>query len=952
MDSTRTRALSLAGTTLEDRTARAYPPELRRREHALVARRRRAATVDPAAPPREGAAVDPASIVGVGVSGGGIRSATFALGVFQSLARERLVRRIDVLSTVSGGGYFGSFLGRLLTRPAVADVAAAEEVLTGTHAAIGDRVVDRLRENGRYLSPNGSGDLLVGGAVLLRNWVALHVVLGCALLGVLTLLQVVRIGAVALGAPPAAFGIERGWLWASPLLWAPAAWLALVCVPLGWAYWFLETRVLLRVLGLAVVLGAAVASGLARGAGVVAVEHGVVVCVLAAVAASRLGLRKARALQRGPRVPLALARSVVSRWLARALGVFGVLLLIGAVDAVGGSLVRAADAEGASTFGVVWAATGTAFLALSGLGRRIAVMLGGRPGSAGRRVSLPAVASVAAAAACAFLFVTADVLSHRIAATARSGTSIGLPARTYAEGSAPRRVVLDGPNDSVSLEIGASSPRAAAKRASVHVEGRDVVPSAVAFGLLLALSWVFGRTWTFLNRSSHHALYSARIGRAYLGASNPERWRDGLSVTELRPDDDISLAAYYATPGAATQGSAPQGATTQGAAAPDAAPKAASVIEKGGPLHLVNITLNETTEGTSNVAQQDRHGTSFAVGPCGLSVGVADHAVLDWRAPREATILPLPSPDGAGGSAADRDASMRAFGDALDLGSGPDVLPLSEWVGASGAAFSTGLGARTRVGTSLLCGLANVRLGHWWWSGVRRRSAAAAARQHGGSLRRGFGVQAYLLDELTAQFPGAARHRWYLSDGGHFENLGAYELLRRGIRRIVVLDAEADPEYGFDGLANLVRKARIDFGAEVRFRDARQLEATVAPALRAFVGPLEDLAPGSKPSVRPADPRVLSTAHAALADVVYADGTQGVLLYVKATVREGVPLDVLNYRGTHPDFPHETTADQFFDEAQWESYRRLGEHIGRALFEPRDPAPAAGPAWCPRDLFA
>jgi hypothetical protein len=81
------------------------------------------------------------------------------------------------------------------------------------------------------------------------------------------------------------------------------------------------------------------------------------------------------------------------------------------------------------------------------------------------------------------------------------------------------------------------------------------------------------------------------------------------------------------------------------------------------------------------------------------------------------------------------------------------------------------------------------------------------------------------------------------------------------------------------------------------------------------------------------DRRRVSRAHATLAEVTYADGARGRLLYLKPTLCGREPLDVAQYHSEHPDFPHESTADQFFDEAQWESYRRLGEHIGTRLFE-------------------
>lgn len=58
-----------------------------------------------------------------------------------------------------------------------------------------------------------------------------------------------------------------------------------------------------------------------------------------------------------------------------------------------------------------------------------------------------------------------------------------------------------------------------------------------------------------------------------------------------------------------------------------------------------------------------------------------------------------------------------------------------------------------------------------------------------------------------------------------------------------------------------------------------------------------------------------------------ADAKDGLLLYIKPAVYGTEPRDVLEYKKSFPDFPHQTTADQFFDEPQFESYRILGSHI-------------------------
>src|SRR5919112_6603986 len=132
--------------------APAFPPEMARLEAEMIARRRAAA-----------GGRDDGSRIGVAISGGGIRSATFALGVFQALAKRQLLSRIDYISTVSGGGYFGSFLGRLFTRDYVRNAADVEWVLGGERPpSAADDLVDAernvmrwLRENGRYLAPQG-----------------------------------------------------------------------------------------------------------------------------------------------------------------------------------------------------------------------------------------------------------------------------------------------------------------------------------------------------------------------------------------------------------------------------------------------------------------------------------------------------------------------------------------------------------------------------------------------------------------------------------------------------------------------------------------------------------------------------------------------------------------------------------------------------------------------------
>lgn len=285
-------------------------------------------------------------------------------------------------------------------------------------------------------------------------------------------------------------------------------------------------------------------------------------------------------------------------------------------------------------------------------------------------------------------------------------------------------------------------------------------------------------------------------------------------------------------------------------------------------------------------------------------------------------------------------------------------LSLGKWIGISGAAVATGLGSLTSIGASLLTGFFNVRLGYWWNSGVDPKTANAESanraesrkytRWIGEKINRAFPVQTYLLDEFLARFHGSARQYWYLTDGGHFENLGAYELIRRRLRLIIIIDAGGDPDYVFTDLANLIRKARLDFGAEIRFLDQQELDGHVSAPVRKFFGTLDQLrrgiwtkepmgdpiASGKRLSVAIEKER-LSLAHAALAEVRY-DGKRdpkSLILLIKPTLTGDEPTDVLRYHGANPSFPHQSTAEQFFDEAQWESYRKLGEHIAEQIFQ-------------------
>ena len=147
-----------------------------------------------------------------------------------------------------------------------------------------------------------------------------------------------------------------------------------------------------------------------------------------------------------------------------------------------------------------------------------------------------------------------------------------------------------------------------------------------------------------------------------------------------------------------------------------------------------------------------------------------------------------------------------------------------------------------------------------------------------------------------------------LSDGGHFDNLGLYEVVLRRCRYVLVSDAGQDGSFSFEDLGNSIRKIRIDFGINIVFERIQILPNT------------------------PEKEGVCC----AIARIRYSDVDEtpaehdGLMVYIKPTLRgrgAQVPYDIYSYSRESQAFPHEPTADQWFSESQFESYRALGAHI-------------------------
>jgi len=294
-----------------------------------------------------------------------------------------------------------------------------------------------------------------------------------------------------------------------------------------------------------------------------------------------------------------------------------------------------------------------------------------------------------------------------------------------------------------------------------------------------------------------------------------------------------------------------------------------------GPFHIVNCALN--LGGSSDLALHTRHSTAFTLTPlhCGTAYRSRDQSGEE----RELGYI-----------------STNVYGGELG------APTLGQAISVSGAAASPNMGYHTSPIVAFFLTLFNVRLG--WWFPNPGKHATGFPTPHF-SLR-------YLLAEL---FGGANDTSTFVmvSDGGHFENMAAYELVRRRCRVIIIGDGECDPNLGFEGLGTLIRMCEVDFGARITI-DVSAIRPVGAPAW--------------------------SRRRWAVGRIEYAGGgPDAILVYLKASMTGREDTSVMQYKATHALFPHESTGDQFYGEDQFESYRRLGRELAWDLFGPRQGDP-------------
>lgn len=377
--------------------------------------------------------------------------------------------------------------------------------------------------------------------------------------------------------------------------------------------------------------------------------------------------------------------------------------------------------------------------------------------------------------------------------------------------------------------------------------GPGISPSLFLTGTLGALVLV-GMVCIDVNTFSLQNLYRNRLVRCYLGAANEHRAPEPFSGFD--PNDDLELAKF----------------------------------RQQRPYLLCNATLN-ISRGQA-LGWQQRKAAAFLFSPCWCGY---------WLVSTELNVAPETGASRGGYVPTEKyvceSASFRGQSDGIMVGTA---------MATSGAAISSQMGFASREARAFLLTLLNLRLGRWFPNSGSGSKKLLARQSPPFALF-------YYVKELLGMT--TERSDWiYVSDGGHFENLGIYELVKRRCRRIICVDAGADPQRNFGDLGNAIQKCRVDFGVDISIDTQPLLVDVNGRSNRAF----------------------------SIGTINYPEqqgfaAFNGELIYIKPSIPIAIsqlPADILSYRERHPEFPHEPTHNQWFSETQFESYRKLGYIIG------------------------
>jgi hypothetical protein len=853
------------------------------------------------------------------LSGGGIRSGSFALGVIQGLTDKGLLQNFDYLSTVSGGGYIGSWLSAWLQH------RGSEEVLEGLRSQRTDsdrepEAIWHLREYSSYLTPKV-------GLVSADTWAALAIFLRNMLLNWLIIvpvicLPVILVKIVAAGAHTATF---EGLQLASKVV----AVACVLLVGLSVSYKFhrlyfvrdiqpaaLEQRLFLWFSVVPAVIAGACAAWLAnvpqndpvllltglrqadpastRWLWTVIPITGAIVYFITALGIRLIAARQAVRTVRGslresePRSPdKKAAYNIVKDVLSWAVAGFvcGILVWLGGwlygrtrnplwfgevcPDGAGECTQLTLDQQLLLVvFGMPWVLVAMRF------GQMFYIMLRSySPAGDFEREWLGRAGGWHLIAALAWIVLSTVVLLGTILYEfwphpnwlGGIGALSGLAVRFLGKSS-----------------VTPSTGNATEWRALASNIGLGIAGPIFAAVMLILLSMAFDRVVVGdpFSKSAMLTGLTDAFGRSY-----GDEWAWTVSVVVVLIAITVltdyfinvnrfSLHALYrnrlirAFLGAGRgQDRRPDGFTgfdqNDNFRVQKLWPPEPRVGHAWQPFHLINITLNLAS--SKRLAWQQRKGMSLAVTPlyCG--------------------------------------ATELGFRRTVEYGDPDGGISLGTAMAISGAAVSPNMGYHSSPSIAFLLTLFNVRLG--WWLGNPGRAGADTYTMDAPRF-----ALAPILSELFGLTHEDNRYV-YLSDGGHFENLGLYEMVRRRCKWIVVVDGGHDPDRGFADLGNAVLKAWIDLGVRIRFPHPGLLQAP------------HKIDPAEVPYF------ALGTIEYASDDPIGVNGDppQGRILYIKPAVRgDEWAANLIAYKRAHADFPNQSTANQWFNEPQLEAYRVLG----------------------------
>ena len=832
---------------------------------------------------------------GLAFSGGGIRSATIALGLSEALASRGRLYAFDMISTVSGGGYFGSFLRALHIirgsveheRKLVSDRAAFAEA---TMASLPDQQYFRgkpgrssfiaegqsiknplwwLRENGRYLAPSGMTDYGFALVYMVRAWVSLVVFALSIAMILLGSLQLLLVGLV----------YKLHWLerWMPDLaqshLYSPLFPVVILMIWAGigiaGAYWYSTARPYSRVPSKGSTTKSLVLAVLS-----VVLIAALLIAILEGRARGEFANDStAKAWTYG--LVVALAASLVSAGYT-------------ALTTLGGSNVdfRRVQTRVLANFSLVLVAL-LALTAIDWTALTLRHFLEA-PGSGSETAGIFKTSAVSGALASVISFLIAKVPDWFSSSESALGKFLVANARHFALMAA--LAILASIAILADLLVIKLLWQNDAWAAAGDIRWKTF---ALILGLIGFFGLLFARSLNFANLLALTPLYGSRLTRTFMGGSNVHRldatYRS--EVTQGLADDDIALQDYME-------------------------------MDCAAPLHFINVTRNRTIgekveQDRIDVAHDDplvgesfddprgrlacyesaltlhdRHGDRMVFGPFGMRVGAEFY---DWD----------------------------------DMDEPPSLGLLCA---ISGAAVGAGMGRMTTLGSSMAFTLANLRLGYWWKEqfqiGTKARFRGLATLLPGLSC---------LSRELLGRF--GTKGYWFLSDGGHSENTGVLTLLERGCRFILASDNGQDVDFTFCDLEILIRTARTDIGMEVEVVSPAKFPNHLDQIKDCFINSAPgDWRENARAKDHPGFALLLrATDIPRRVNGVWKRRRGAYIVWLKPSCFANLPADIAAYAQLNPDFPQQSTGNQFFDEAQWESYRRLGFEMGRRLFAKREP---------------